>query len=130
MIPMLRFGTEENNNNNFYEPVHEYDGQIEENYFTDKNDPNRKYFYKLINNDDLNDALDAMNKWHGNEYRPDVNINFYIEQQNNSLNLPYRVRHSLKSGLGEIINSTYPLILTSNSLLLNWPDLFPKLDLK
>ena len=112
MMPMPRFGIEENNNNN-YELVYEYDEQIERNYFSDRFDPNRKYYYKLITNDDLMDALDTLNKWHGNEYRQDINISFCHNQQNNSLTLPYRVRHGLKSGLGEIINSTYPLILTS-----------------
>ena len=57
-------------------------------------------------------ALEMINEWHGVTFAPDININFYIDQANEDLILPYRIREGLKAALAVIIGSTYPLILT------------------
>lgn len=116
---MARYAVEENNQN-LHESVSELDQELEANYFTDKFNPNRKYFLRLINEEDdgssgstIDQALVTIKKWRGNQYHQDININFCIDHQNDTFTMPFRVSQGLRSSLGDIITSSYSLIITS-----------------
>ena len=70
------------------------------------------------------EAFRTINEWHGDKFLPDINLIFcndYYDDGNENekqLFIPYRIIEGLKLGLFKIINSTYPLIITSITLFL------------
>ena len=67
--------------------------------------------------DDLNELAQfeskTLNEWFG-KFNPEININFCIEFNSSiEYKIPYRIKEGLKLDLGDILKSSYPLIITS-----------------
>ena len=63
----------------------------------------------------IDESIETINSWHGENFQPDINIIFcndYCSDEERYF-MPYRIIEGFKQGVGDIVSSTYPLIITS-----------------
>ena len=80
------------------------------------NQSNIKYFTKIKNLDEINKSLfQTLDQWCG-EFTPEINISFCVDFERNEDDfiIPHRIKEGLKLGLGDILKSSYPLIVSSS----------------
>jgi hypothetical protein len=88
------------------------------------NQSNQKHFTTIKDLNEISRSLlQTLDHWCG-EFMPEINISFCVdfERNENDFIIPYRIKEGLKLGLGDILKSSYPLIISSSlfSQFLNW----------
>ena len=88
------------------------------------NQSNLKYFTTIKNLNEISiSLLQTLDHWCG-KFIPEINISFCVDfgRNEDDFIVPYRIKEGLKLGLGDILKSSYPLIISSSlfSQFLNW----------
>lgn len=58
--------------------------------------------------------IEKFKDWHPSDFYPNICLDFCtLKWQTNDIDLPYSIKEGLRNGLEEILESSYPLIITS-----------------
>jgi hypothetical protein len=80
------------------------------------NQSNLKCFTKINDLNEINKSLlQKLDQWCG-KFIPEINISFCVDFERNEDDfiIPHRIKEGLKLGLGDILKSSYPLIISSS----------------
>ena len=57
--------------------------------------------------------IEKFENWHPRRFYPNVSLNFCTLMGQAYIDFPYSIKEGLRNGLEEILESSYPLIITS-----------------